>query len=219
MIIFLFGALLATLGTDIDTVLAGRGLQGLGAGAAPVVGRAILRDTHAGSALARALALSMAIFAVGPICAPLLGYAVVELSSWRGIFGLTGIAALALLLFDLFRYRETNVSPDRACFKAAQFMACRQNHYGASSIVIFSVLRNGCILRALHVHFQCAPHLRSGIWCRWISGSQCCLPYAVLVSFSVKLPIEHYCHALEYSFSLRISLAQSSFSPAAASDC
>ena len=117
MIIFLLGTVLATLGSSIDIVLAGRGLQGLGAGAAPVVGRAILRDTHSGSALARAMALSMAIFAVGPIFAPLLGYAVVELSSWRGIFGLTGIAALALLMFDLFRYRETNAAPDRGALQ------------------------------------------------------------------------------------------------------
>ncbi|NKB53237.1 MAG: MFS transporter [Rhizobiaceae bacterium] len=110
MSIFVAGSLFATLGPNIETVLAGRALQGLGAGSAPVLARAILRDTHSGTALARAMALSMAIFAIGPIVAPLLGYGVVELFGWRSAFACTGIVAIGLLLFNWLRFRETNTN-------------------------------------------------------------------------------------------------------------
>ncbi len=108
MSIFIAGSLFAILGPNIETILTGRALQGLGAGAAPVLARAILRDTHSGTALARAMALSMAIFAFGPIVAPLLGFVVVELFGWRSTFACTGIMAIGLLLFNWLRFRETN---------------------------------------------------------------------------------------------------------------
>ncbi len=110
--IYIAGSALATFAPDIETVLAGRGLQGLGAGAAPVIARAILRDTHQGTALARAMALSMAIFAFGPICAPLIGYGIVEVSGWRELFVLLGIRAFLMLLFNMVRFRETNLALD-----------------------------------------------------------------------------------------------------------
>lgn len=114
MTIFIAGSLFATFGSNIETVLAGRGLQGLGGGAAPVLARAILRDTHSGTALARAMALSMAVFAVGPIIAPLVGYFIVENLGWRGTFGFTGVLALGLLVFNWLKFHETNthLNPD-----------------------------------------------------------------------------------------------------------
>ena len=112
MVVFIFGSLLATYGKSIETVLIGRGLQGFGAGAAPVLARAILRDTHNGTALARAMAISMAIFAFGPIFAPLIGVAIVDLFGWRSTFASMGLLAFGLLAFNIFRFKETNGSPN-----------------------------------------------------------------------------------------------------------
>lgn len=110
--IYLAGSLQATLGGSIETVLVGRALQGFGAGAAPVLARAILRDTHSGTNLARALALAMAIFAIGPIIAPLLGYGSTAGLGWRSTFACTGLLGALLFMFTMFRYRETNQNPD-----------------------------------------------------------------------------------------------------------
>ncbi len=108
--IFIIGTALATMGNTIDTVLAGRALQGFGAGVAPVLARAILRDTHSGTALARAMALSMGIFAFGPIVAPLIGYFATEFFGWRSTFGSMGLMAIALVAFNYFKLRETNAN-------------------------------------------------------------------------------------------------------------
>lgn len=104
--LFFLGCLGAAFASSIDLLLACRVLQGLGAAAAIVSSRAIIRDRFAGEALARNLALATAIFAVGPIFAPLLGAGVAALAGWRFIFlGLSVFAAGLLVV--LVRLPET----------------------------------------------------------------------------------------------------------------
>ncbi|WP_170314806.1 MFS transporter [Aquibium carbonis] len=97
--LFLLGCLGAAFAASIELMLACRVLQGLGAAAAIVSSRAIIRDRYSGEALARNLALATAIFAVGPIFAPLLGASVAALAGWRFIFlGLSVFAAGLLVV-------------------------------------------------------------------------------------------------------------------------
>jgi DHA1 family bicyclomycin/chloramphenicol resistance-like MFS transporter len=104
--LFLVGCLGAALASSIELMLACRVLQGLGAASAIVSSRAIIRDRFSGEALARNLALATAIFAVGPIFAPLLGAGVAALAGWRFIF--LGLSVFAGgLLIVLVRLPET----------------------------------------------------------------------------------------------------------------
>jgi DHA1 family bicyclomycin/chloramphenicol resistance-like MFS transporter len=156
--IFIVGAILATLGNDIQTILAGRALQGLGAGSAAVLSRAILRDTHSGTALARAMALSMTIFAVGPIIAPLLGHAVVQTFGWRSTFACTGLLAVALLLFNQLRYRETNKYLDPDALKPASLWRSVKSITGNRQSSYF--LACGCVAYcALFSYISNAPRI------------------------------------------------------------
>jgi DHA1 family bicyclomycin/chloramphenicol resistance-like MFS transporter len=104
--IYLVGCLVAALAPDIVVMLVGRALQGVGAAAAIVLSRAIIRDLFSGEELARNMALATAIFAVGPIFAPLLGAAIAAPFGWRAIFGVLAVFACCLLLF-LLRTPET----------------------------------------------------------------------------------------------------------------
>lgn len=74
-----------------------RVLQGVSAGAGVVIGRAIVRDLHAGAEAERMLALVTMIFSISPAIAPIVGGWVVTLSDWRTIFLLLFIVALVLL--------------------------------------------------------------------------------------------------------------------------
>lgn len=105
--IYLLGTVCAILAADIDQLLAGRALQGLGAGAAPVVARAIIRDRFSGKKMAQNMALAAGIFSIGPIAAPLIGAALVEAGgNWRVIFIAMAVLATALML-GLLRLPET----------------------------------------------------------------------------------------------------------------
>lgn len=105
--IYLVGATVALLSSTIEVMLAGRALQGLGAAAGPVVGRAILRDLFTGPKLAQNMALATGIFSFGPIFAPLIGVGIAQAGgSWRSIF--VGMALFALVLLGvLLRAPET----------------------------------------------------------------------------------------------------------------
>jgi DHA1 family bicyclomycin/chloramphenicol resistance-like MFS transporter len=82
------------LAQDIDTLVLFRFLQGLGACAAVVVPRAVVRDLHTGHDAARLMALLMLVFSVSPILAPLLGSVMTEWAGWRSVFWVVTVLAL-----------------------------------------------------------------------------------------------------------------------------
>jgi MFS transporter, DHA1 family, multidrug resistance protein len=74
-----------------------RFVQGLAGAAGIVIARAAARDRYSGVALARFIGLMVAVTGAAPILAPLLGAALLHVTSWRGIF--VGLAAIVALLF------------------------------------------------------------------------------------------------------------------------
>lgn len=85
--IYLCGSLLGAAAWDEGSMLAGRALQGLGAGAPRIVSAAIVRDLYAGRPMARILSLIMTVFMLVPMLAPLIGQGIEALGGWRAIFG------------------------------------------------------------------------------------------------------------------------------------
>ncbi|PLX32749.1 MAG: Bcr/CflA family drug resistance efflux transporter [Hyphomicrobiales bacterium] len=95
-----------------------RGAQGLAGASGSVLGRAVIRDEYEGSALARAMSLLMLVLTAGPMAAPLLGSAVLELWDWRAVFWTLATYAMvwSLLIFALIpetlpRERRLSIRP------------------------------------------------------------------------------------------------------------
>lgn len=86
----------------METLVIGRFLQGLGASAAPVVVRAIVRDLHEGVHAGRQLSLMMTFAGLMPILAPLTGGVLLTFFGWRSGF-VFQFAAGALAFFLVFR--------------------------------------------------------------------------------------------------------------------
>ncbi|HUF86850.1 MAG TPA: multidrug effflux MFS transporter [Thermohalobaculum sp.] len=93
--VFIAGTLMGMLAETPLEMLAGRFLQGLGAGGPRIVAIAVVRDLYAGRPMARVLSLVITIFMLVPMFAPLIGQRVEMLGGWRAIFGL--YLALALV--------------------------------------------------------------------------------------------------------------------------
>jgi DHA1 family bicyclomycin/chloramphenicol resistance-like MFS transporter len=114
LVLFALGSIGCALATDIQTLIAFRVLQGLGASAGMVIGRAVVRDLHTGPDAAQMMSLLMLVFSVSPILAPLAGSLVIAWADWRGIFWSVLVAALlGLVLLTLF-LRETRHAHLRA---------------------------------------------------------------------------------------------------------
>lgn len=80
------GGVVCALAPSIELLMVGRVLQGLGGGAAAVVGRAVLVDLARGDQLARIMSILMAVGALAPMIAPVAGGAVLSVATWRAVF-------------------------------------------------------------------------------------------------------------------------------------
>jgi DHA1 family bicyclomycin/chloramphenicol resistance-like MFS transporter len=134
--LYLAGTTIALLAQSIGAVHVGRAAQGFGSACGIAVGRAVLRDVSQGPALAQAMALAMAIFALGPISAPLVGYGLVALGGWRAIFLGMALFASCLLAVALLRFKETNekldadaLRPGRLLHSLGRIATNRQSRY------------------------------------------------------------------------------------------
>ncbi|WP_245890417.1 MFS transporter [Roseovarius confluentis] len=79
-------AILALAAPTLETVLAARVLQGLGAAAARVIAIAIIRDIYKGREMAQLMSFVMLVFTLVPAIAPMAGAGIIAVFAWRGIF-------------------------------------------------------------------------------------------------------------------------------------
>ena len=101
-------ALIAFAAQSLAVLLFARALQGFGSAAGIVFGRAILRDTHAGAALAQSMAMAMAVITLGPVLSPLVGTTLVALGGWRSVFAAMAIFGISLAAVTIYKLDETN---------------------------------------------------------------------------------------------------------------
>lgn len=132
--LFALASIGCALAPDIQTLIALRFIQGLGACACMVIPRAIVRDMHTGHDAARLMSLLMLVFSVSPILAPLTGSLVIRLASWRGIFWTVMAAAvfgliLAGTMLKETRPREQRVNSNVRTALAAYGTLLRDRHY------------------------------------------------------------------------------------------
>jgi MFS transporter, DHA1 family, multidrug resistance protein len=110
--LFILGGVCCALAPSFAILLAGRALSGFGAAGPRVVAVAVVRDQHAGRAMARVMSFVTSVFILVPVIAPAFGQAVLLVAGWRVIFWLlVAAAALDGLWFGL-RQPET-LPPER----------------------------------------------------------------------------------------------------------
>lgn len=108
----LFGAASVgcALAPNLAFLLVMRGVQGVGAGAAQILGRALVRDYFAGEKAQKMMAQVSMIFAVAPALAPIVGAAILGVTSWRGIFWFLAGWSIVMILATLVLPEP--ISPD-----------------------------------------------------------------------------------------------------------
>ena len=105
--VFVCGCLVSALSQDLETMLAGRFLQGLGAAASRIITIAIIRDRYEGNAMAQIMSLIMSVFILVPMVAPAIGQGILWIAGWREIFVVLMVLALIVQAWFAFRQPET----------------------------------------------------------------------------------------------------------------
>lgn len=113
LVIFALGSVGCALAPSIEVLIGFRVLQAFGACAGMVIPRAIVRDLYTGHEAARLMALLMLVMSVSPILAPLAGSLVISLWSWREVFAVLAVVAVACLVMTILQLPETHPAERR----------------------------------------------------------------------------------------------------------
>ncbi len=110
--VYLIASVACALATSVEQLIIFRLFQSIGAAAAPVVARAVVRDMFTREEAAKTYAVVTTVTAIAPVVAPVLGGVIVVWLGWRANFWvLTGFGTTAMLLV-IFLLPETNRVPD-----------------------------------------------------------------------------------------------------------
>ena len=100
-------SLLCALAPSITLLAVTRTLQGISGAAVAVVAMAMIRDLFTGRDAAKLLSRMILVLGVAPILAPSFGSALLEFTSWRGIFVVLAAMAVGLLVLAFVALPET----------------------------------------------------------------------------------------------------------------
>ena len=106
--VFVCASIAAMLAPSIETLVAARFLQGVGACSATVMGRAIVRDLFDPARGARALAQVFFLLGLAPMFGPLAGGYLTVWFGWRAPFGVLLAAGVVLWVASWRLLAETN---------------------------------------------------------------------------------------------------------------
>jgi len=101
LVVYVGSALSATLAPTLEMVLVSRFIWGVGAAAPRVVAISMVRDAYEGEAMARTMSVIMSIFVLVPVVAPSVGALILNVASWRWVFGACALFAVAMALWTL----------------------------------------------------------------------------------------------------------------------
>ncbi|MCB1273048.1 MAG: multidrug effflux MFS transporter [Leucobacter sp.] len=88
----------AALADDIWVLIALRFVQGVGAAAGPVVGRAVVADLTTGARAARLFGILLMLFSIAPVVSPIIGGPLAEWGGWRAtMWGITVVSFIAFV--------------------------------------------------------------------------------------------------------------------------
>ena len=81
--VYLIGTLICYLSTNINALLLGRFIQGLGAAGPNITAISLVRDQYKGREMAKIMSIVMMIFITVPTIAPALGQGILFIADWR----------------------------------------------------------------------------------------------------------------------------------------
>tara|TARA_R110002073_G_scaffold128999_3_gene275092 strand:- start:48414 stop:49610 length:1197 start_codon:yes stop_codon:yes gene_type:complete len=138
--IFVLASLLCVSATNIETMVAGRILQGIGLSAPRTISIAMVRDRFSGDYMAKIMSFVVAIFILVPIVAPTLGKIMLDTYGWKSIFYSQLIFGVAILLWLWKRQPETLAPENKKAFKLKLFVSGTKEFLEHRDAIVFTLI-------------------------------------------------------------------------------
>ena len=133
LVLFTCGAASCMAAANLPMLLAGRILQGAGAGCGVVLARAIARDVYGQDRVAQVIAYLTAAYVLGPMFAPPIGGQLTTLFGWRALFAFASAVGLLVIFAVAFAVPETrarNIGVPRSIFAGYKWLLRRPRFVG-----------------------------------------------------------------------------------------
>lgn len=146
--LYMAAALAAMLAPSLETLLAARLVQGLGAAGPRVAVLAMVRDLYSGREMARVVSFAMLVFTLIPAVAPLIGAGIIWATGWRGIFGAFLVFGVLTSLWLMLRQAETLTPDQRRPFRPAMLARGFVEVLGDAQVILV-IAALACVFGAL----------------------------------------------------------------------
>ena len=120
--LFVLASFLCVNASNMETMVAGRILQGIALAAPRTISIAMIRDCYSGDYMARIISFVTVMFILVPIIAPAMGKAIFDVWGWEAIFHMQVIFGILVAVWFWRRQPETLAERDRNSFRFGVFV-------------------------------------------------------------------------------------------------
>ncbi len=156
--VFVLASFLCIYATNIETMVVGRILQGIGLSAPRTLSIAMIRDSFEGDYMAKIMSFVVAIFILIPIVAPTLGKIMLDAYGWESIFYSQLLFGALVLLWLWKRQPETLKPEHKKKFTVRLFIDGTKEFIKHRPAIIFTLI-SGFITGSFMVFLSSSQHI------------------------------------------------------------
>ena len=146
--VYIVLSLASAIAPTYDALIAVRAAQGFFAAGIIALPPAIIRDRVGGDKMAKMMSLIFVIFLMVPAIAPTIGEAILQVGSWRAIFGAMAVAGVAVGAWVYIRLPES-LSPDNVQLIQPRTIAVNMGRALSTPSVVGYVFGSAVVFGAL----------------------------------------------------------------------
>jgi MFS transporter, DHA1 family, multidrug resistance protein len=156
--LFVIGAGISYFVQNLEMMLLGRFIQGLGVSAPRTVTIALVRDLYQGRAMARVMSFSFGVFILVPAIAPSVGQLIMQAFGWRSIFLSFILFAATVLFWVSGRQPETHPVSRRRLLRPKEFLAGLRQVLTHPVVLVYMCIQ-GLLLGGLFAYLSSAQQI------------------------------------------------------------
>ncbi|MBW8243179.1 multidrug effflux MFS transporter [Muricauda oceani] len=157
-IIFLIASIICLYAPNLEIMVLGRILQGIGLSAPRTISISIIRDTYQGDYMAKIMSFVVAFFILVPVVAPAIGKLILDAAGWKAIFYVQMFFVLVVAVWFWKRQRETLHPEYKIPFTRHVFVDGIKEFVKYRETVAFT-LTSGLVTGAFLVYLSSAQHI------------------------------------------------------------
>ncbi|MEN1783602.1 MAG: multidrug effflux MFS transporter [Bacteroidota bacterium] len=158
ILVFVLASFLCLWASNLEVMVAGRILQGIGLSTARTISVSIIRDLYKGDIMARVMSFVTAFFLLVPIVAPAFGKLILEWSTWHAIFYVQLVLTILVGIWFWKRQPETLKPEHKAPFTRHLFWNGLKELSRFRDTVAYTIV-SGLVTGSFLVYLSASQHI------------------------------------------------------------